>query len=297
MRVTTWIAVLLPAVSGAQQVLGSHSTLPFDAPESWAMKYFTTVSLLTSQGLTPEIDVGSVRLGLEVENIPYLSPARSTVGFGGTKQEDLNKLPVLVRPRLTVGLPWQLSATLSIVPPVRVLGVRPSLFAFSIGRPLVNRTGAVIALRAYGQLGDVEGDFTCSAKEAAAGSDSQRNPFGCEQASTDRISMSYLGLELGAGYRLGALHDLMPYVLLAGNYLDSSFTVHARYAGVVDQTLLQTHGFTGSGAVGLSLPVNQLFSASGQVFYSPMFVRRPPTGTLSAEGLVNVRLMIDFKLH
>src|SRR5215475_3085583 len=73
----------------------------FDRPEAWALKYFASTTLLS--GLTPPEPAegrrpGSITLGLELDWIPELDLGQRTVGFNGTKPEDLNKAPILARP-------------------------------------------------------------------------------------------------------------------------------------------------------------------------------------------------------
>src|SRR5437870_8958113 len=59
--------------------------LSFDRPEAWALKYFTSTTLLS--GLQPPEPleegrhVGSVTVGLETAWLPALNPDRARVGF------------------------------------------------------------------------------------------------------------------------------------------------------------------------------------------------------------------------
>src|ERR1051325_9507318 len=94
--------------------------ISFDSPEAWALKYFASTSLLS--GLQPPAPAegrrfGSLNVGLELDWIPALSAAQSRVGFGGTAPEDLNKVPILVRPVIRVGLPWKFSVVAAAPPP------------------------------------------------------------------------------------------------------------------------------------------------------------------------------------
>ena len=109
------------------------------------------------------------------------TPSSARVGFGGLKEEDLNKTPLFVRPRLTVGLPADFSLTVAYVPPVRAFGVKSNLLAVALDRPLWRGERWTLGGRLYGQLGTAEGSFTCTAEDAAAGDDPRRNPFGCEK--------------------------------------------------------------------------------------------------------------------
>src|SRR5262249_16444323 len=106
---------LIPAV-----VYPSSEHLDSDRPEAWAMNYFTSFSLLSAFGAPHSREFGSVELGFELDWIPQLSKSQRRVGFNGIKEEDLNQAPIFARPRLTVGLPWNVALTLSYLPPIEV---------------------------------------------------------------------------------------------------------------------------------------------------------------------------------
>src|SRR5438132_10056559 len=73
--------------------------LSFDSPEAWALKYFTSATMLS--GLQPpetlgeQRQTGSITLGLEMGWLPSLDAERARVGFSGKKQEDVSKAPAL----------------------------------------------------------------------------------------------------------------------------------------------------------------------------------------------------------
>lgn len=259
------------------------------------MKYFTSVTLLTSFGPPPAIRTGSWRIGLEAGIIPRLGRRERTVGFGGTKVEDLNKLPVIVRPRLTFGLPGHFSLTASGIPPITINGVQPRILALALARPMVSVGGFSAGLTLSGQLGEVEGDFTCTEEQAAAGDNLEENPFACETRSRDVIGMNYVSLELTAGYRIEVLHGLTPYVSIAANYLNNTFQVNARYAGSLDRTALQTTGFTGSGTAGLTFGLAPFLNLSAQMFVTPLTVTRA-FGARDVDALINARLLLEAKV-
>src|SRR5262245_19664527 len=115
------LAVLATAATaGALEALSGKQQLDFDRPESWAMKYYASLTLMTSLGPPRPLKLGQVRIAVEGEWIPEVSDDKRVVGFNGTKAEDLNKLPAIARPRITIGLPWKLSLTVSYVPPFTI---------------------------------------------------------------------------------------------------------------------------------------------------------------------------------
>ena len=302
LRRIRWIlylaCALLPvATAAAQPVVDFEEEADFSRPEAWAMKYFGSVNLLTGFGSPPPARSGSIDLGLEVDWVPTLSDARRTVGFVGTKKEDLNKTSVFIRPWFTFGLPRQFSLTLTYLPPIKAFGVEPHLFGAAIGRPVYQVTGWRVGLRGYGQLGTIEGDFTCDEDTVAAGPDRVRNPFDCQEVSQDRYRLRSLGLELSSAWHVDPSSKLEPYAGMAFNYLDTDFEVNARYAGIIDRTVLLTDGFTVSFTAGLSYAITERLHVSGEVFYSPLDVVRPPNTASQNDGLFNVRSLVTYRIR
>src|SRR5262245_14717812 len=256
------------------------------------MNYFTSLSLLAGLGPPYSRKPASFEAGLELSWIPELSASQRRVGFNGTKEEDLNKAPIFARPRLTIGLPWSTALTLSYVPPIHLFGVTPNLFAFGVERPLYDRKPWTVGLRAYGQIGDIEGAFTCSEDAARSRPGSPQNPLGCQGESSDTATQRYGGLELTAAYRLEQARGLTPYVAVAGNFLDTRFQVDALELGVRDRTRQAASTWTFSATGGFVYPLSDGMRLSIGAFYSPLWVRRPPAtdseldGVLSARGLV-----------
>jgi hypothetical protein len=298
-RLAALLFVVAGAVSAdAAETISGEQHLGFDRPESWAMKYFASTTLMTGFGPPRPLHLGSVRLSADAEWIPSVSDAQRVVGFDGTKAEDLNKLPAIGRLRVTVGLGWKLSLTLSYLPPISIAGVEPNLFSLSLGRPFTIARGFTVGVSTYGQVGSVEGSFTCSDAEVRAGADPQRNPFGCVNVSHDHVDMNYLGLEVAASYRIARAHGLEPYTTIALNYMNLGFRVAARYGDVVDSTQLSTDGATFSMTGGLLFPITPKLDIGSELFYSPLTVRRPQNdGRQTVEGLFNVRGMIAYRFN
>src|ERR1044072_6270979 len=114
-RLVLWISVIGSTAMAQTRVVAPVQRLGFDSPEAWALKYFTSITLMS--GLEPpetlgeERRTGSLTAGLEFGWMPSLSAERARVGFSGRKQEDLNKTPIFARPVVRVGLPWRFSLT------------------------------------------------------------------------------------------------------------------------------------------------------------------------------------------
>ncbi len=260
------------------------------------MYYFTSVSLLAGLGTPYSWEPGSLELGFELGWIPQLGKAERRVGFNGVKEEDLNKAPIFARPRLTVGLPWKLALTLAYLPPIEVFGVTPDLFAFALERPVYERPPWTLGLRAYGQVGTVEGAFTCPGDVAKFPVGSPQNLFGCEKKSSDIATQRYGGLELSAAYRIARLAGLMPYVAVAVNYLDAKFRVRAQTFGFQDRRRLLADTWTFSASAGVTYLLGKRLHLSVGLFYSPLWVTRPPATSSENDPLFNVRTLLTWRL-
>jgi len=290
----------LPALAqdGPPEVRRFDEHLDFDRPEAWALQYFASVTLLTGFGPPPAADPGSVELGLDVGWIPELGPAESEVGFRGAKQEDLNKAPVLVRPRLVVGLPRAWSLTVGWVPPVEAFDVEANLLSASIGRGFDAGGTWRWGVRAFGQTGSLSSDVTCPRDVAARGDDPMGNPSGCEAPSSDEVGLRYAGLELSVA-RAGA-GRWVPHAAIAGSWLDLEMQVDALTFGFRDRTKLTAHGTRWSAAVGMHRrPAGEgrAPTVGLEVLYAPLTVDRPPDVGDTDDDLLNARALVTFRLR
>lgn len=289
------LSIVATAAEG-QVVLAGSEALAFDRPESWAMKYFASVNLLTGFGAPRPMRPGAIELGLEATSVPSLSERERTVGFAGSKTEDLNKTPLFGRPRVRVGLPRRLALSASYVPPAELFGVRPHLAALAVERPLHAGRRWRLGARLVGQYGSLEGDFTCSADDVAAGGDRRRNPFGCEEPSRDEMTIRSASLELTAAWTGDGTSRLAPYLALAAHHMDLDFQVDARYSGIADRTLLLTDGSTVSLSGGVTWRLEGGWALAAELFYSPLDVVRPPAGASENDALLNLRLLLSYSL-
>lgn len=288
------LGILAAGGASAQSVIDVEEALAFDRPESWAMKYFTSVALPTTVRAPDPLAPGAIVLGFEGGYVPQLSDDQRRVGFNGTKLEDVNKTQFFGRVRGDIGLPGRYAIELGYVPPIEVNGATPHLFFAGFGRAFAPSPTWGIAVRGYGQFGSMEGDITCSADEAAGGSDPSLNPFLCEAPSNDRLEQRVLGASITFGYGAGAWR---PYFGAALNYLDLSFQVDARYSGVVDRTLQTTSGATGCFTGGLTYAPSDRWRFGAELFYSPLTVVRPPSTSSQDDGLLNGRFFVSYRLR
>ena len=287
---------MISTAAGAQVVLDDVQELDFDRPESWAMKYVTSASLATGFGVPRAMKPGSLEIGFEASSLPSLSKAERTVGFNGTKEENINRSPLFGRPRLLVGLPAKLSLDLGWVPPVELDGVKPNLISMGLGRPLYESSRWRLGARLNALFGTVEGDITCSADEAAAGPDPSLNPFRCEAPSNDELTIESYGLEINASLVLAG-SNFEPYAALAVTEMDLEFQLDARWAGLVDRTLQKTDGSTWYATAGFQYTGWGRSRLAFELFYTSLDVVRPPSTTSQNDSLFNARILYRYKIR
>ena len=141
-----------------QTLIEDNQSVASDSPEGWAMRYFAGTTLMTSFGEGARLAPWQWSAALEGGHIPRLSDAQQRVGFGGFKNEDLNKSPVFGRLRLALGLPDGWVAELGYTPPLEIAGSQSrNVLALAIGRRLFESDALSLSMRALGQVGKVRG--------------------------------------------------------------------------------------------------------------------------------------------
>lgn len=281
------------SLTTSAQVIDDVEELDWDRPEAWAMKFFNSVSIFTGLGAPRERRPWSFEIGLELDTIPHLSEDQRRIGFGGVKVEDINRLPVFFRPRVTMGLPSAFSVDLAWVPPVEIEGVTSNLVALGIERPFLRTGSWVLGARLSGQLGTVGGDLTCSAEEAAHPPGSPGNIWGCESPSDDELTLNHVSIAFTGGVRV---KKTTFHWGLAATYMDMKFQVDAITDGILDRTLLLASGWAWSVAAGAEWDLGRRFSFAGELFYSPLSVIRPPSAAADNDALFNLRTMLRIGL-
>ena len=286
-------AVLVAPPAAGQPVLRNDEQLDFDRPEAWAMKYFTSVSSMSGFGVPEAPPPGSLAFDVELGWIPQLDGERAQVGFAGSKVEDVNKAPVFFRPRLVVGLPRGFSLTVGYVPPLEAFDAEAHLLSLSLDRRLASPGDWRLGGRLYAQTGEVESDITCP-NEVAGVDDLAVNPSGCDEPSRDTVGMRYAGVELTAAHAPPGAR-WQPYAAVAANYLDLRFQVDALTHGLKDLSLLETHGWTWSAALGLRWQDDSGLTLAAEAYYTPLEVDRDLDGSSENDELLNVRMLVGWR--
>ena len=289
--------LLISAGAPAVALPGFTEELDATRTEAWAMRWFAAVATPTMFGVASETEPWSFDLALEGGSIPSLSEDERRVGFNGTKVEDLNRAPLFGRPVLRLGLPADFTLSAGWVPPIDFDGVTPNLLSIALARPLWTGERGRLGAQLFYLDGKIEGDISCPQSEVDAGDDPAANPFGCEQASNDTMSITSWGLELGYAWRATPTVDL--FVTGLWQQLDSEFQVRATYSGFVDRNRLVYDGDDLAWTAGAGWQATEKLRLAGELFYSPLDVVRDPTGQGPSENdpLFNFRLMGTYKLR
>lgn len=281
---------------GAQEVIAPIDTLEPEDPEAWAMQLFASISLPTSLGPLSTLERGELSLSGELLQVPHLDQRQRTVGFGGFKEEDLNRSPVAARLRAQLGLGagWTIEAGLA--PPIEIDGVEATLLSLALEKRLWSGPRAAWALRVHGLSGEIEGDLTCT-----EGADhlfppgSAENPFGCEAPSNDEMSIDSYGVEGLASWKLRGT-EASPTLFGGVSWTrhEMEFQVDALTFGFRDRALLLAEDEAVAVRGGFSWPWGRSV-LGGEVLYAPLDVRRRGDGgrfgPVESDDLVQLRLL------
>lgn len=271
--------------------------LAFSRPEAWAMKYFGAVSVMQGSGPPAGLARGEWALGFEIGNIPRLDRSDRTVGFNGTKEEDLNKAPVLARPLLHYGITDRLSLTASYVPPFEVFdGLRTELAGASLNYSLPIRGRFTLGLRLIGQWSEAKGDFTVPNK-VVGNPDPDINPFEAIRPSRDTYTSYSSTLEITLYYKFATSRETHAFLSASATYGDYEFDVFVPQPDDNFHTdHLSSDGTIRAFSAGIETRLTDKVSMRLSAVYAPLEVRRPPEFNRSSDDLVNVRLVLNYKL-
>lgn len=295
MAVAFLATLLLASVASAQPVVEETIDLEFDRPESWAMKFFAGVTLPMASALDRPLPPGAISFEVETITVPSLSLRQRRVGFDGIKEEDLNKVPLLGRGRIVVGLPAGFHVMAGWVPPLEISGVKGNLLSASIGREIRLGNGWRAAVRAFGQDGAIEGAFTCWDEVLEFPPATPGNPFACEDLSQDEYRLTVTGGELQLGRSIGALGGPELYAGAAAASMDAEFQVSALRSGFLDRTLLRSDGTIVTWNAGARWRLASGITVGGEVVYSPLTVDRNDGRGSINDPLLNFHFVLGLR--
>lgn len=284
-------ALPTPRAALAQSEFRDDQVLPGNRPEAWAMRHAAAATYFTALGATPSLAPGEWRLALDLAEIPHLSQRRRTVGFEGTKLEDLNKSPVFGRFRGALGLVGGWVVELGYTPPLEVDGAQArNLVALALGKRVLEHGGFSLSARAFGQAGRIDGDITCPA-ELAGNPDAMANPYGCEAASRDQVHLRYHGLDLTAAWH----GDAWSWHATAGVVrTELAVQVDALTYGVRDRSRLSSRAGNGYLAVGSGRRIGAHWWLAAEVLHVPLHVRRGADASRERDPYTGLRLQLGY---
>ncbi len=292
------IAAVAPNVAVAQSSI-PNVQISFDRPEIWALKRFDAATLPSTMPPVAPVEmqhVGTMSVALDAGWLPTLSTAQETVGFDGTKVEDLNEAPVLIRPVIGVQLPWNFKAYATAPPPISTFGIKPRLAAFGLERPLLERGSWALDWQAYGQVGSVKGPFTCPESGALAFPPNlgALSSAVCTGTSADIASLHFAGAQIQAAHPLPGLPKLVPHASVAGTFDDVAFQSHAPTSAGLSQSRQWARGGMFSAAGGVGYLFTPRIDFTVDLFYAPLEVSRTAGAPVTNDGLFNVRGLLSY---
>lgn len=288
---------LLAFASGAaaQFVDDSRERYAFDSPEGWAMAWVTASTLMAAGGSTPSLAFGEVQVGADLASIPWLDEEQQRVGFGGFKDEDLNKSPAFGRLRGWVGLPAGFVFELGWTPPVRVDGAKPEdLFAVALGRRMWEGAGWDVSARVHGQIGRARGDITCP-RGIAGSPDPIVNPFRCVEPSDDRIDLRYHALDATLGGAVAA--HARAHLTLGVVRFEPRVQVNARSPTLISVPRLSTRGSAPYVAAGIAGDISDRWEIGVEAHWQPLDVRRDEDGAAEDDAFWSLRVSLRHRLR
>ena len=252
----------------------SDQNVDLDSPEGWAMAFMTASALNLGQAPPHSVDVRDISFSAELSSIPRLSREQQRIGFGGFKDEDLNKSPAFGRLRANVGLPWNVDAEISWTPPLKINNSKPDhLWGAALSKPLFDNERISVGLRLFLLRGGVIASVTCSEDTINFAPYTLQNTAGCIGLSDDKLQMDHEGVEVFLSFNNTS--NIIPWISLASTNIDNAVEIDApleigrERASVYSSGTIQTLSF------GLNYDISENWSLNAASSYTPLAVQRP----------------------
>ncbi|HEX7025196.1 MAG TPA: hypothetical protein VF187_10300 [Gemmatimonadales bacterium] len=261
-------AVVLALVATRAAAQGSGDCRPpRDSHEAQTMAIFAVPLAFSAVAAPGGHPSGRVQVGLEVSLVPNVDRETATPTFCRPDKgpEHTDVLFAAPRPRVSLALPAGFQVEGSWSPPIRIAEVKANLLAFAVSRATrLNRSGAVLSLRAHGSFGVIKAPITCddAALEDAASI--------CYQGtrSDDSYKPNVIGLEASVGWRLGPA--LRPYIGAGVSHLAPRFQVNfTDQFGFVDRRKVIVDLERGALFAGLTWSATPALELSGELYSVP----------------------------
>ena len=245
-----------------------------DSPEGWAMAFMTASAQNLGQAPPHSVDVGDLSISAELSSIPRLTREQQRIGFGGFKDEDLNKSPAFGRLRANIGLPWNLNAEISWTPPLQINGSKPDhLWGAALSKPLVNNEKIGIGLRLFLLRGGVTASVTCSEDTISFAPYTLQNTAGCVGLSDDKLKMDHEGVEVFLSFNNASA--ILPWISLAASNIDNSVEIDAPLEVGRERATVYSSGTIQTLSFGFNYDIRENWSLSAASSYTPLDAQRP----------------------
>ena len=265
----------------------------FDSPEGWGMAFMTTSSQNLGQVPPHSVNVKDILISAELSSIPRLSKEQQKIGFGGFKDEDLNKSPAFGRIRASIGLPWDLNAEISWTPPIQINNSKPdNLWGAALSKPIINNEKIGLGLRLFLVRGGAIASVTCSEDNLNFDLYTPQNTAGCIALSDDKLKMDHEGIEIFLS--LTSSSAILPWISLASSNLDNSVEINAPLEVGRERATVYSSGTTQTISFGFTYDFNEDWSFNASSSYTPLDVRRPNYNS-GNDNFWNVRFGLTMK--
>ncbi len=252
----------------------SNQKVDIDSPEGWAMAFMTASAQNLGQMQPHSVNLGDISISAELSSIPHLNREQQKIGFGGSKDEDLNKSPAFGKLRASFGLPWNLNAEISFTPPLHINGSEPdNLWGAAISRPLVNNEKFSMGLRLFLLRGGAIASVTCNGDKTNFKSYTLQNPVGCIGKSDDKLQMDHEGAELFLSFNNSSV--VLPWISFASSNLDNSVEINAPLESGREIATIQSSGEIQTFSFGLNYDLSKNWIFTTATSYTPLDVKRP----------------------
>jgi hypothetical protein len=245
-----------------------------DSPEGWAMAFMTASAQNLGQAPPHAVKVRDISISAELSSIPRLTREQQRIGFGGFKDEDLNKSPAFGRLRANIGLPWNLNAEISWTPPLQINGSKPDhLWGAALSKPLVNNEKIGIGLRLFLLRGGVTASVTCSEDVINFAPYTLQNTAGCVGLSDDKLKMDHEGVEVFLSFNNASA--ILPWISLAASNIDNSVEIDAPLEVGRERATVYSSGTIQTLSFGFNYDIRENWSLSAASSYTPLDAQRP----------------------
>ena len=252
----------------------SDQNVDLDSPEGWAMAFMTASAQNLGQAPPHSVNVRDISVSAELSSIPRLSREQQRIGFGGFKDEDLNKSPAFGRLRANVGLPWNVDAEISWTPPLKINNSKPDhLWGAALSKPLFDNERISVGLRLFLLRGGVIASVTCSEDTINFAPYTLQNTAGCIGLSDDKLQMDHEGVEVFLSFNNSS--KILPWISLASTNIDNSVEIDAPLEVGRERASVYSSGTIQTLSFGLNYDISENWSLNAASSYTPLAVQRP----------------------